>query len=87
MLKFQGGLFFSKQSFTFTFLPPPLFFFFSFSFFLPHGDGNCFNEKMCSEKKTVTSQAVEGTWIHTGGYGRLRGEWGNFAIFPQSRIT
>ena len=23
----------------------------------------------------VTSQAVERTWIRTGGYGRLRGEW------------
>ena len=25
--------------------------------------------------KLMTSQAVEGTWIRTGGYGRLRGEW------------
>ena len=23
----------------------------------------------------MTSQAVEGTWIRTGGYGRFRGEW------------
>ena len=25
--------------------------------------------------KLMTSQVVEGTWIRTGGYGRLRGEW------------
>ena len=25
--------------------------------------------------KLMTSQAVEGTWIRTGGYRRLRGEW------------
>ena len=25
--------------------------------------------------KLMTSQAVEGTWIRTGGYGLLRGEW------------
>ena len=25
--------------------------------------------------KLMTSQAVEGTWIRTGGYGRLEGEW------------
>ena len=25
--------------------------------------------------KLVTSQAVEGTWIRRGGYGRLRGKW------------
>ena len=25
--------------------------------------------------KPMTSQAVEGTWIRTGGYGRCRGEW------------
>ena len=25
----------------------------------------------------MTSQSVEGTWIRTGGYGRLRGEWVN----------
>ena len=25
--------------------------------------------------KLVTSKAVEGTWIRTGGYGRLWGEW------------
>ena len=23
----------------------------------------------------MTSQAVEGTWVRTGGYGRFRGEW------------
>ena len=27
--------------------------------------------------KPMTSQAVEGTWIRTGGYGRFRGEWVN----------
>ena len=27
--------------------------------------------------KLMTSQAEEGMWIHTGGYGRLRGEWVN----------
>ena len=27
--------------------------------------------------KLMTSQSVEGTWIRTGGYGRLRGEWVN----------
>ena len=25
--------------------------------------------------KLMTSQRVERTWIHTGGYGRFRGEW------------
>ena len=25
--------------------------------------------------KLMMSQAVEGTWIPTGGYGRLSGEW------------
>ena len=25
----------------------------------------------------MTSQVIEGTWICTGGYGRLRGEWVN----------
>ena len=25
--------------------------------------------------KLMASQAVEGTWIRTGGYGRFRGEW------------
>ena len=29
----------------------PNFFFFFFSLFLPHGDGNCFKEKMCSGTK------------------------------------
>ena len=26
----------------------------------------------------MTSQAVEETWIRTGGYGRLRGDWVNW---------
>ena len=58
--------------------------FFFFSLLLPHGDGKSFKEKVCDEQQTVTSQAVGGTWIRTGGYGQLRGEWVHFAIFPQS---
>ena len=49
--------------------------------------GIVLRKRYVAKKKTITSQAVEGTWIRTGGYGRLRGEWVNFAIFPQSRIT
>ena len=30
----------------------------------------------------MTSQAVERTWIHAGGYGWLRGEWVNLLKFP-----
>jgi len=26
----------------------------------------------------MMSQRVERTWIHTGGYGRFRGEWVNY---------
>ena len=35
--------------------------------------------------KLMTSQAAEGTWIRTDGYGRLRGEWVNqaFGHVPQ----
>ena len=28
----------------------------------------------------MTSQRVERTWIHTGGYGRFRGEWVKFSV-------
>ena len=30
--------------------------------------------------KLMTSQVVEGTWIRTRGYGRLRGEWVNESV-------
>ena len=33
--------------------------------------------------KLMTSQAVERTWIRTGGYGQLRGEWFNNIIHVQ----
>ena len=29
----------------------------------------------------MTSQAVEGTWIRTGGYGRFRGEWDSGKLY------
>ena len=35
-------------------------------------------------KKLMTSQVVEGTWIHMSRYGRLRGEWVN-KVRKQSR--
>ena len=35
-------------------------------------------------KKLMTSEVVEGTWIHMSGYGRLRGEWVN-RVRKQSR--
>ena len=31
--------------------------------------------------KQITSQAVEGMWIRTGGYGQFRGKWVKFIVF------
>ena len=31
--------------------------------------------------KLITSQAVEGMWIRTGGYGQFRGKWVKFIVF------
>ena len=35
----------------------------------------------------MTSQAVEGTWIFTGGYGRFRGEWVDNMYIMASNLT
>ena len=35
----------------------------------------------------MTSQAVEGTWICTGGYGRFRGEWVDNMYIMASNLT
>ena len=37
--------------------------------------------------KPMTSQAVEGTWICTGGYGRFRGEWVDNMYIMASNLT
>ena len=37
--------------------------------------------------KLVTSKVVEWTWIRTGGYGRLRGEWVIISYMCSCEVT